>query len=158
MLKHNYSKMVITLYKNCLKSNNLNITGVKSLTNFIDLVTLIKLNNMTILKCRVDNTFFKIKKKITPFKDFIRFCHNEGECSSYYKLDLISIHLNYFNCVYMKFGCGTLNIFEKTTLAIGFKHPNHLIKALNHWMELQEKFQKYYSESTDPDLDLDIDF
>ena len=147
LLKHNHSKMVITLYNNCFNSKNINITGIKSCRNVIDLITFIKSNSMCILKCHIDNTFFKINKIIRPFKQFIRFCYNEQFCSSFYKLDLIAIHLNYFNCVYMKFKHGTLNIFETTTVAMGFKYKNHIIEALNHWANLQVKFLHYYEKT-----------
>ena len=147
LIKHNHSKMVLTLYKNSFKSNNINITGIKSTANFNDLISLFKLNNMTILKFTIDNTFFQIKKKINLFKYFITFCHNIDGYTINYKLYFISVHLNYFNCVYMKFGYGTLNIFENTTLVMGFKNHKNIILAVTYWEELLEQFEKYCFEN-----------
>ena len=81
------------------------------------------------------------------FKYFITFCHNIDGYTNNYKLDLISVHLNYFNCVYMKFGYGTLNIFENTTLVMGFKNHKNIILAVTYWEELLEQFEKYCFEN-----------
>lgn len=150
MIRHSASRVVLTIYKNLNKNKLINITGIRNYADMRCILELFSLNNIKIFKIRIDNSFFKFYTKINKFNIFKTFCHKKQKKVTDFKIDLIAIHLQYFNCIYLKFNCGTFIVYENITMGIGFKTVQNFLTAKKKFNLFLAEYDKEYNIHTPP--------